>query len=282
MIHKDAGSVWATIITGAQFPAHVLRALCGQHHPLYAFAPSGCQESTSFYTPLSSLWGTLSRSKLHPPSYLFFGLGAAHAQGPCTGAQFTYWRKSLWALLPLQAPTAPPLTNLWGALIRSKSCLHSSLFAGPATVHPCTRPKFHFSEKSLWVPPASPNKHVAFHTDQLSGQSRVYQGHYQSQSILSPSFRCCLAPQFLWYCPSQWPLHQLVCSTCSVSLTAFLSPLWLYHPGLSWHGLVTSPLWEGREPLGSYHWPGSPPMLLLQCGLRHKAQGPSQQPTKPP
>ena len=36
------------------------------------------------------------------------------------------------------------------------------------------------------------------------------------------------------------------------------------HPGLFWHGFVTSPLWERRDPLSCIHWPSSPPVLLRQ------------------
>ena len=40
-VGKDGGSVWVTIITGAQFPAHTPRALCGLHSPLCTVVPSG-------------------------------------------------------------------------------------------------------------------------------------------------------------------------------------------------------------------------------------------------
>ena len=46
------------------------------------------------------------------------------------------------------------------------------------------------------------NKHLAFHTVQLSDQSRDYPSQGSSRPSSSPISRCHLDPQFLWYCPS--------------------------------------------------------------------------------
>ena len=45
---KDGDSVWATVITGTQFPAHTLRALWRLHCLLCAFFSGQRQQSTSF------------------------------------------------------------------------------------------------------------------------------------------------------------------------------------------------------------------------------------------
>ena len=39
VVPQGWGSVWVAIITGSQFPAHTLRALCSLHCPLWAWVP---------------------------------------------------------------------------------------------------------------------------------------------------------------------------------------------------------------------------------------------------
>ena len=90
-------------------------------------------------------------------------------------------------------------------LSESKLCPLSSLFAGLAPARPQV-PVGGSGPPLKKVPlmlPVAPNKCPAFHTVQLSDQSRVYLGYGQSRSISSPSSSYHLAPQFLWYCPSQ-------------------------------------------------------------------------------
>ena len=109
-----------------------------------------------------------------------------------------------------------------------------------------------FLSKSPWLWPAIPNKHLAFHLDQLSDQFRDHLDHSQSQPISSPISRCYPVPQFLWYCPSWRPQSQpgYGASCVSVWMKLRLYPSSEFKcPGLSWLRSVISPLWEGREPL---------------------------------
>ena len=49
---KDGGSVWATIITGAQFPTQAFRMLCSLHFPLCAFTYQASADNLPRYATL--------------------------------------------------------------------------------------------------------------------------------------------------------------------------------------------------------------------------------------
>ena len=103
------------------------------------------------------------------------------------------------------------------------------------SLHGCSVPLL---EKVPLGAAASPNHLLAFHTDQLSDQSRVYLCHGQSWPNSSLCPRSHLVLQILWYCPSWQLLPQPGYVAGYVSLAAFLSPSSDFmHLGLSWLGL---------------------------------------------
>ena len=64
------------------------------------------------------------------------------------------------------------------------------------------RLRAYFGANFPWLQAAVPNKSSAFHTSQLSDQTRDHLGQGPSWPKSSPFSRCHLAPQFLCCCPS--------------------------------------------------------------------------------
>ena len=231
VVPRGEGSVCATIFAGAQFLTHVLRAPCAltlhSAHFRYTHGDIPSHFDTFWLVCEVLQWEQIA---LHP--LLAWPLQEVSSlltdSGPLLNKVFLGVAASLslcW----------PPLINLWGTLSGSKSHPQSSLFTGLVVVcakslctwGPCTAVVIIFREKSPWVLPTVPNKHLAFHTDHLSDQSRVYLGQGQSWPHSSSSSRFHWDPQFLSHCPSLRPLPQPGYTAGFVSLTAFLSPQWL-------------------------------------------------------
>ena len=97
--HKYGGSVWATIITGAQFPVHALKALWSC--PLCVFVLGQHLWSTSFCDLLINPWGTLSGSKLHPLLLPFCWSGRCVCEVPAQVHSSFFERSPFGCQLPL-------------------------------------------------------------------------------------------------------------------------------------------------------------------------------------
>ena len=95
-----------------------------------------------------------------------------------------------------------------------------------------------------------------FHTLQPSGKSIVYLSHGKSWPTSCPSSRHHHDPPTLWHCLGLWPPPQLGCATrcvCFCLLNHTPSSNFTCS-SLSWHRSRISLPWEGREPLGCFHW----------------------------
>ena len=111
---KEGGSVWATIIPGAQFLAHTLSAVCAPHSPLCAVAPDWRGLATLLCTPLISPWGALSGSKSCPQSSLFVGGATGRTRSLPSAPQLPF-RRSLFGRCCCSEPLPHflPTPTLW-------------------------------------------------------------------------------------------------------------------------------------------------------------------------
>lgn len=157
---KDGGSVCDTVITGVQFPAHILKALCSHTvHSAYL-----CQVYVNNSSCFENLW---SVHKVH-----WVCKNCVPLLSLCwPGSALLLEEVTLWVTASPRH-CCLPLINLWGSLSGRKSHPYSPSFTSLAAVYTSALHGYQlfFWEKSPWVQTATPNKSPAFHTVQLTGQ----------------------------------------------------------------------------------------------------------------